>query len=479
MSWNTAIQFNKLYQAYLSLSASAIKNPLTANLNLAGYNLTSGGTITTTTLNGTNLNGKLNIVGQVTSTNGNVLYCSNTSNTTGNFDILTDSAEHFRFLGGSGIGSNTLTIGGTTYGGITIPSTSGIITANRLSSNAASALQLESGSNLDVNILAGGTGAIKLTTNSATRATIDSAGITTSAITLTNINLPSASAPLTISNAGYNQNIILNSYSSGQDPATIIQTGNNGLTASITTATFNRRGLKIYDTATGNLAYSFGVGPEAGVSRIVNNTSASDIGYQSNQLCIGKDIDRGTGNVGSLNLGFIGSDTTLPVNTAGTISSISQGVAWQPMRFYAGEGNAPLGAVEKPFSWYTGGIRIQQMNASGTFTVSDERLKNTIQPINTALETILLLKPSTFYYNTDTNKESLISGFVSQEIEPFFPHMITESKVRDDDETKYKFFNPVQLIPHLTKAIQEQQAQITSLQAQLKALAEATGHLLL
>jgi hypothetical protein len=45
MSWNTAIQFNKLYQAYLSLSASAIKNPLTADVALAGYNLTNGGNI--------------------------------------------------------------------------------------------------------------------------------------------------------------------------------------------------------------------------------------------------------------------------------------------------------------------------------------------------------------------------------------------------------------------------------------------------
>jgi len=482
MSWNTAIQFNKLYQAFLSLSASAIKNPLTANLNLAGYNLTSGGTITATTVNGTNLNGKLSIVGQTTTTNGNIIYCNNSFNTTGNFDLLTDSSEHFRFTGGSGAGSNILTIGGATNGGITIPSTAGIITANKLSSNASSSLQLESGSNLNMDILAGGTGVINLTTNSVTRATINSAGINCDTL-----QPLTGATPLRLKTSDANYSTYLSS--AGSFPAS------------------TQRGLFIHTLDTGTTMYcysnisgsgtalpitfqsqsvEFKVGTNGTASRAIIGDAEtkfiipdSTIGSRTNQVSIGKNHLNGAGNNGALFLGFIGSELTAGVNTAGTIASLSDGSAWQPMRYYAGVGDATKGTTENPFSWYVSGTRVQQMTATGLFTVSDERLKNTIQPIDSSLDKILLLKPSTFYYNTDTNKENLVSGFISQEIEPLFPHLISESKVRDDDETRYKYFNPVQLIPYLTKAIQEQQAQITSLQAQLKALAEATGHLLL
>ena len=37
MSWNPSIQFNKLYQAYLSLSTTALTNPMIANLNMNNF----------------------------------------------------------------------------------------------------------------------------------------------------------------------------------------------------------------------------------------------------------------------------------------------------------------------------------------------------------------------------------------------------------------------------------------------------------
>ena len=56
MSWNTSIQINKLYQAYLLLSTTALTNPMIANLNMASYNINNVNTInaitgTTLTLN--------------------------------------------------------------------------------------------------------------------------------------------------------------------------------------------------------------------------------------------------------------------------------------------------------------------------------------------------------------------------------------------------------------------------------------------
>jgi hypothetical protein len=56
MSWNSSIQFAKLYKAYLSLSTTALTNPMIANLNMATYNINNVNTInasagTTLTLN--------------------------------------------------------------------------------------------------------------------------------------------------------------------------------------------------------------------------------------------------------------------------------------------------------------------------------------------------------------------------------------------------------------------------------------------
>ena len=56
MSWNSSIQFAKLYKAYLTLSTTALTNPMIANLNMASYNINNVNTInaitgTTLTLN--------------------------------------------------------------------------------------------------------------------------------------------------------------------------------------------------------------------------------------------------------------------------------------------------------------------------------------------------------------------------------------------------------------------------------------------
>jgi len=94
------------------------------------------------------------------------------------------------------------------------------------------------------------------------------------------------------------------------------------------------------------------------------------------------------------------------------------------------------------------------------------------------LEKILKLKPSTFVYNSDTTERNLM-GFIAQEIKQEYPLLVSEFGETLEDGSKYMMVEMTRLIPALTKAIQEQQAQIASLQAQLKALAEATGHLLL
>jgi hypothetical protein len=90
---------------------------------------------------------------------------------------------------------------------------------------------------------------------------------------------------------------------------------------------------------------------------------------------------------------------------------------------------------------------------------SDLRLKNTIEPINTALDAILKLKPSTFFYNAKPDKK--FAGFIAQDILPILP--LAVEKGEDD----YYNLNQTCIIPYLVKAVQELSAQVTELTKQM------------
>jgi hypothetical protein len=129
---------------------------------------------------------------------------------------------------------------------------------------------------------------------------------------------------------------------------------------------------------------------------------------------------------------------------------------------------------------------------------SDVRAKENVQNITGALDTISQLRPVVFdwtddyadtmnmfkmdetdpkSYNWTSVKENgydLIRkngkiGFIAQEFETVFPKDITELEVQLGDEKveDFKTVNYDSLIPTLTKAIQEQQAQIQALQQRL------------
>lgn len=389
-----------------------------------GGTITGGGSITARDLTAQNLNGKLSIVGQTTSTAGNVLYTANTTNTTGNYDLLTDSAEHFKFTGGSGAGSNTLTIGGATYGGITIPSTSGIITANRLSSNAASALQLESGSNLDVNILAGGTGAINLTTNSVARATINSAGINTN-----NINHVSGSS-LTIGNASTTA-LTLASSGTTNGSTTINSTGTGAVNLNYAGSTLGSVGSKGMRTDGNTWWWSFSAG------------STSALSPNTNRVLLGN--------------------------------------------IYGG---AAVGAHLGDFSNWALLYLTDAVNQSS----SDGRYKENIVDANLemcydTIERIRLRRYNWIEGNPRTEgiilKDKNLLGVIAQELEEVLPKSVYEKPLPNSNEimktinTDQLYFSLLGCVQSLQKKTETQQAQITSLQAQLKALAEATGHLVI
>ena len=104
---------------------------------------------------------------------------------------------------------------------------------------------------------------------------------------------------------------------------------------------------------------------------------------------------------------------------------------------------------------------------------SDKRLKENIETIEEdSLSKILSLRPVTFDWK-DKKNEKKSSGYIAQEFEEFFPHLINEAvKLNDDTGTLYKHINYTALIPHITNAIKQQQEIINKQQQEINDLKE-------
>jgi hypothetical protein len=113
------------------------------------------------------------------------------------------------------------------------------------------------------------------------------------------------------------------------------------------------------------------------------------------------------------------------------------------------------------------------VNTDGTWgSSSDINLKKNIFPVSSILNNILALNPVS--YNFKTEKDGTIShiGFIAQEVEQLFPELVSTGP----DGIKgisYAMFTPL-----LTKAIQQQQTQITGItENQNKIVNQLTGQL--
>jgi hypothetical protein len=112
--------------------------------------------------------------------------------------------------------------------------------------------------------------------------------------------------------------------------------------------------------------------------------------------------------------------------------------------------------------------------ATGSITPSDRRYKTNIQSLESSLDKIMRLRGVSYFWrhsefpDRDFRKGKDF-GFIAQEIEEILPEVV----ITHDDG--YKGVDYTRIIPHLTAALQEQQAQIEALKkenAALKAKAE-------
>jgi hypothetical protein len=103
--------------------------------------------------------------------------------------------------------------------------------------------------------------------------------------------------------------------------------------------------------------------------------------------------------------------------------------------------------------------------------ISDQRLKENIQDLDVGLNAVMALKPRKFDWKSGKGKDIKGDrGWIAQEFEQVFPDMIdTWKDEAPEGEEPYKSVR-ADLIPVLVKAIQEQQAIIEQLKADVAAL---------
>jgi hypothetical protein len=107
--------------------------------------------------------------------------------------------------------------------------------------------------------------------------------------------------------------------------------------------------------------------------------------------------------------------------------------------------------------------------------VSDRRLKQQIEPATAGLSQVMQLRPVTFSFrNVDIFRDDGIrhGGFIADELQTVIPSAVDHRKdeVDPDGRPVYQTINPVEIIPVLTKAIQDQHAEIEQLRAAVEAL---------
>lgn len=99
---------------------------------------------------------------------------------------------------------------------------------------------------------------------------------------------------------------------------------------------------------------------------------------------------------------------------------------------------------------------------SGVFSSSDIRMKKDIIPVTNGLSVVMQLNPVSWKWIKDDGVRH--SGFIAQELRNVLPDIVDEGKNGNLS------LNYQEIIPVLTKAIQEQQKQIENLQKQIELL---------
>ena len=118
--------------------------------------------------------------------------------------------------------------------------------------------------------------------------------------------------------------------------------------------------------------------------------------------------------------------------------------------------------------FYVNNAKSFSVTASGGANTSDRRLKRDILPLSKyGLKQVMQLNPVTYIFKADNTNTHQV-GFIAQEVQQIIPEVVTG---KEGDLSKGESLGIVygNLVPVLTKAIQEQQATIQKQQTAIEA----------
>lgn len=191
------------------------------------------------------------------------------------------------------------------------------------------------------------------------------------------------------------------------------------------------------------------------------NTNTADTLTGSNNIAIGSNAGNNIKFTATNNL-IIGHDIDLPDSLLSNQMSIKNIIF---AKGASGTGTTIAGSVGIGTNSLTAGYRLTvadslyvsgRVSADGYITRSDYYLKDEIQSLNYGLNEVIQMQPVKYTYRSNGEKQL---GFIAQDIGTLIPESVHFDSFMGVDYQS--------IIPILTKAIQQQQAQIEALKQRL------------
>ena len=214
------------------------------------------------------------------------------------------------------------------------------------------------------------------------------------------------------------------------------------------------------------------VGGYTGTSLIAANTLGASSTYNLFSCITDSDGDAGGPNTQFLVRGdgsvLVGTTSVIALGKISTSfdGSVAFGATFKTT--YGSAGSTFVGFINSAGT-QQGSIYANATNTVQFLTSSDYRLKENIAPMTGALAKVSALKPVTYNWKVDGSSSQ---GFIAHELAEVSPECVGGEKdaVDADGNPKYQGVDTSFLVATLTAAIQEQQALITQLQADVAAL---------
>lgn len=209
---------------------------------------------------------------------------------------------------------------------------------------------------------------------------------------------------------------------------------------------------------------------------LLNITGAGNVGIGTTEPSAKLHLTAGAGNAAII------IDNTAYLEFGGGISGKDASAGRIGYQLYTADALDIVGAGAIPNrkikfwadggSFFYGRIDVQggaYCNGTTWVDASDARLKRDIQPMTKyGLNEVLELKPVTYYFNSDNANHPEL-GFIAQDVQKIIPEVVhgTEGNLEKGETLGISYGN---LVPLLTKAIQEQQKLIEELQERISKL---------